>query len=260
MLNAQTKINGIIPVVGLGTWDMNGKTCVKGIQGAIELGYRHIDTAQMYRNEQDVGQGVSESGADREELFITTKIETGNLTPKRIRSSFQESLKKLRMDYVDLLLIHWPTSSMDLEACLETMFEFRDQQMVKNIGVSNFSAGLFEKSLEYGPVENNQVEFNPRQAPFDILDKVKEHGKSLTAYSPLDKGGLKSDGTIGPIAENHGKSITQVALRWLIQLGNVSVIPKSAGAGHQKENIEIFDFELTDEEMTAISDNTKRQR
>jgi len=252
MMTLDYKLFGIMPVIGLGTWEMTGSICVSGVTAALNLGYRHIDTAQIYGNEKEVGKGIRLSGIKREEIFVTTKVATFNLTTAGIKRTVPESLEKLGTPYVDLLLIHWPTGSMILEDCLETMFELKEKGMVKNVGVSNFDPGLFLKAIEIGPVLTNQVKFTPYHKEFENLEVAKEKDKIITAYSPLGRGGIVNDKTLGNIGSKYGKSASQVTLRWLIQLGNVSVIPKAAGQKHQKENLDIFDFELTPEEMESI--------
>ena len=249
---ADDKIFGIMPVIGLGTWELTGPGCTESVTKALELGYRHIDTAQIYGNEKEVGKGLQQSGVNRDEVFLTTKIATSNLTPDRIRRTAAESLVKLGTGYVDLLLIHWPTEAMNLGDCLETMFELRDKGYVKYVGVSNFEPHLFKKALEIGPVLTNQVKFTPYHEEFENLKIAREHKKIITSYSPLARGGIVNDKIMSKIGEKYGKTAAQVALRWLVQLENVSVIPKARSEQHQKENLEIFDFELTDEEMSTI--------
>jgi len=251
-MNVNSKLLGIMPVIGLGTWEMTGSSCIRGVISALNLGYRHIDTAQIYGNEKEVGKGIKESGVNREEVFVTTKVATYNLTRARIKLTVPESLEKLGTDYVDLLLIHWPTSSMILEDCLETMFELNGTGLVKNVGVSNFDPALIKKANRIGPVLTNQVKFTPYQHEFENLAVAKESDKIITAYSPLGRGRIAGDKTLGRIGAVYGKSASQVALRWLIQLGNISIIPKASLEHHQKENINIFDFELTVEEMDLI--------
>jgi diketogulonate reductase-like aldo/keto reductase len=249
---ADDKVLGIMPVIGLGTWEMLGPACTESVINALELGYRHIDTAQIYGNEKEVGKGIQRSGIDREDIFLTTKIATTNLTSSRIRRTAAESMEKLGAGYVDLLLIHWPTESMNLEECLDTMFLLKDQGLVTHVGVSNFDPGLFRKSIELGPVLTNQVEFTPYHEEFENLKVAQENDKIITAYSPLARGGIAGDRTLSRIGEKYGKTASQVTLRWLIQLGNISVIPKAYSNAHQKENISIFDFSLTDEDMEMM--------
>ncbi len=257
MLTAESKIRDIIPVIGFGTWEIGGDTCVESVKDALNIGYRHIDTAQVYNNEEEVGKGIKQSGTDREDIFLTTKIATNNLHIGRIKPSFEESLQKLQTGYVDLLLIHWPIQSMNLKACLQAMFELKEENKVRHVGVSNFGPELFERSLIYGHIANNQVKFNPYHTAFDTLEVAKKTDSTLTAYSPLGRGRASKDETFSEIGEGHNKTASQIILRWLIQLGNVSVIPKAASEKHRRENFEIFDFELSEEEMKRINDVTK---
>lgn len=258
IMNADYRLLGIMPVIGLGTWEMTGTSCVRGVVSALNLGYRHIDTAQIYGNEKEVGKGIRESGVKREGIFVTTKVATYNLTRAGIRHTVPESLVKLGTEYIDLLLIHWPTSSMILQDCLETMFELKENGLVREVGVSNFDPGLFTRAIEIGPVLTNQVKFTPYHKEFENLAVAKASDKLITAYSPLARGGIVNDKTLRKIGSKYGKSSSQVTLRWLIQLGNVSVIPKASSDRHQKENIDIFDFELTGEEMESIKKLNKK--
>jgi 2,5-diketo-D-gluconate reductase B len=251
-MKAEDRLSGIMPVMGLGTWEMTGGNCISSVANALDIGYRHIDTAQIYGNQREVGKGIRQSGVKREEVFVTTKVATFNLTPSGIRQSVPISLEKLDMQYVDLLLIHWPTRSMVLENCLETMFELKENGLVRNVGVSNFDPGLFKKAIGIGPVLTNQVKFSPYHKEFENLNIAKSREKIITAYSPLARGGISDDKTLRRIGAQYGKTASQVTLRWLIQLGNISVIPKASHEKHQKENIDIFDFELTAAEMDSI--------
>jgi diketogulonate reductase-like aldo/keto reductase len=255
---AGDKILGIMPVLGLGTWELTGQTCIESVISALRLGYRHIDTAQMYGNEKEVGKGIWKSGLKREEIFITTKVSTGNLTPSRIRRTTTDSLEKLQSGYVDLLLIHWPTSEMDLEACLEAMFELRDKGQVRYVGVSNFDPPLFRKALSLGPVLTNQVEFTPYDLEFENLEIARTNDKIITAYSPLARGAVTKDPILTEIGKKYGKTAAQVTLRWLIQLKNVAVIPKASGEKHLIENMGIFDFELSAEDIQKINQFSKK--
>lgn len=252
MMGPTTKLEGIIPVIGFGTWEITGSTCTESVKNALDIGYRHIDTAQMYHNEEEVAAGIKKSSVNREDIFVTTKIATSNLVPKLIRSTTDESLHRLDTDYVDLLLIHWPTPGMDLKACLETMFELKDQGQIKHVGVSNFNPQLFKKALDIGPVVNNQVKFSMYDTQFDNLRVAKERNVTITAYSPLERGDITGDDQLKRIGKKYNKTPSQVELRWLMQLGNVSVIPKAASEDHRVDNFNIFDFELSDEDMEEI--------
>ncbi len=257
-MKADDKILGIMPVIGLGTWEMTGNSCVTGVARALELGYTHIDTAQIYGNEKEVGKGILESGIQRKDIFLTTKVATSNLTPSRIRQSFAASLEKLGTGYIDLLLIHWPTEAMNLEACLETMFELQDEKVLRNVGVSNFDPMLFNEAIGMGSVLTNQVKFTPYHEEFENLRIARKHQKIITAYSPLGRGGIVRDKNLTNIGSKYGKTASQVSLRWLIQLGNISVIPKASSEIHQKENLDIFDFELSAEDMETVKQLSKR--
>jgi 2,5-diketo-D-gluconate reductase B len=257
-IKASDLICGIMPVIGFGTWEITGPHCIDAVSGALNIGYRHIDTAQIYGNEKEVGKGIKASGVKREEIFLTTKVATGNLTSARIKQTAAESLERLGTGYVDLLLIHWPTSAMDLRECLDAMFGLVDKKLVRYAGVSNFSPELFLKSFESGPVITNQVKFTPYKTEYDNLKVAIENDKIITAYSPLARGSVIHDKLLGSIGEKYGKSASQVALRWLIQLGNVSVIPKAASEKHQLENFDIFDFQLTEEDMHSVRQLNKR--
>ncbi len=253
MLQKNTRINDIIPVIGFGTWKISGDECVQSVEHAIDIGYRHIDTAQMYGNEYEVGKGVKYSGVHRNEVFITTKIATDSLAPSAIKKSTLKSIEKLYTDYIDLLLIHWPTPGMDLKACLNSMFELKEEGIIKHVGVSNFNPSLFKEALEFGPVINNQVKLNIHNRQQENLDVANEYHVSITAYTPLERGNIPEDDLLVKIGKKYNKTPSQIILRWLIQLGNVSVIPKAASNLHRIENINIFDFELTGQEITEIN-------
>ncbi len=253
-MDLSMKIDGqSIPLVGLGTYGMTGRSGINGIIDAIDIGYRHFDTAQMYRNEREVGEGIRQSGISREEVFITTKISAYNLEPEAIDSSSRQSIENLATEYADLLLIHWPTPGMDLESCLSAMVKLREEGLTRHIGVSNFSPDLFIQALAIAPVICNQVEFSPYVGEFKNLEIAKNKNLMLTAYSPLGKGRTGRDARLSRIGDKYGKTASQTALRWLLQLGNVSIIPKASNEKHRRENFDIFDFELDEEDMALVS-------
>ena len=254
MLQEISRLNRILPIIGFGTWELTGQECISSIDHALRIGYRHIDTAQIYHNEKEVGKGINQSGVDRNHVFITTKIAAENLVPSRIVSSTLASLQDLDTPYVDLLLIHWPTEEMDLEACLDTMFELQEKRHVKNIGVSNFTPKMFRRAISHGPLLTNQVHFSPHHQQWKNLNAARRENIPLTAHSPLDQGDIPNDKRLAEIGVKYHKSAAQVALRWLIQLGHMAVIPKAASEKHRMENMEIFDFELTRDDMRAIRD------
>lgn len=245
-----------IPALGLGTYKLRGNEGLRSIEKALEIGYRHIDTAQMYNNEEEVGKAVRQSGVDREDVFITTKILRRNLEYDDVLSSVNGSLRKLGMDYADLLLIHAPSSSVPIEESVRAMNELQDEGKVENIGVSNFSVRQTQEAIEASetPIITNQVKYHPFYSQNEILDFCIENDVMLTAYTPLANGRVIGHDTLSEIGEKYGKTGPQVALRWLVQQENVSTIPKASSEEHLRENIDIFDFELTRQEMQTIFD------
>jgi diketogulonate reductase-like aldo/keto reductase len=240
-----------VPSLGLGTWRLSGEECVRAVEQALALGYRHIDTAQMYANESEVGRGIQNSGVDREEIFLVTKIRTSSFSHDDVIHSTHESLKKLQIEYVDLLLMHWPNPSVPLEETLGAMTELQ-KESVKHVGVSNFPRSMVEEASRYAIVFCNQVEYHPYKAQDELLRQARETDYLLTAYSPVAKGRVSNDATLREIGQAHGKTPAQVALRWLIQQEKVAAIPKAAREDHLRSNFEIFDFELNDDEMKRI--------
>ncbi|MGC8777629.1 MAG: aldo/keto reductase [Candidatus Caldatribacteriaceae bacterium] len=243
-----------VPVIGFGTWDIRGEEGKKAVLSALSLGYRHIDTAEFYDNEEQVGSAIRESGVPREEIFLTTKVWYTHLRRGDVIRSCETSLRKLGTDYVDLYLIHWPTESVPLEETIGAMEQLREAGKIRFLGVSNFDIPLLEKARQIAPspVLTNQVECHPYLAQKDLVRYCQEKKVILTAYSPLARGRLRGDPVLGRIGKKYGKSPNQVALRWLIQQGMVAAIPKAQSVVHQKENLEIFDFTLTPEEMEEI--------
>lgn len=241
-----------VPALGLGTWRLSGEECRRAVERALTLGYRHIDTAQMYRNEDEVGKGMQSSGVNREEVFLTTKVWPSDFSYKRIIETTRESLKRLRTDRVDLLLMHWPSQGVPLEETLSAMRELQEEGSVRHIGVSNFPPSMVEDATRHAEIFCNQVEYHPYQAQDDLLEQAKEMDYLLTAYRPLSKGTILNDETLQEIAEAHGKTPAQVALRWLIQQEKVAAIPKATSEDHLKSNLDVFDFELSKEAMEHI--------
>ncbi|MBS1271061.1 MAG: putative oxidoreductase [Candidatus Marinimicrobia bacterium] len=244
-----------IPALGIGTWQMHGSTCRKSVLKALEIGYRHVDTAQMYRNEEEVGKAIRESDISRDDIFLTTKVVQSNLAPSDVLSSTRASLDRLESEYIDLLLIHWPSSTVPIPDSIQAMNELQEEGVVKHIGVSNFSVAEMQEALNASetPIITNQVEFYPSRTRGAILDFCQENDLMLTAYSPLGKGRIIGHPTLEDIGEKYGKSSAQVALHWLIQQLNVSVIPKASTDQHIRENFDIFDFELSEKEMKIVA-------
>jgi 2,5-diketo-D-gluconate reductase B len=249
-----------VPALGFGTFQLEGRDCYEGVRDALDIGYRHIDTAQMYGNEEQVGQAIRDSEVSREDVFLTTKIWIENLEPKRVRRTTEESLKKLRVDGVDLLLIHWPNDDVPLRETLAAMLDLRQEGKTRHVGVSNFTPRLLRQALELAPVLCDQVEYHPFLGQRPLLDVIRDHDLLLTAYSPLARGRVAGDPNLQEIGRTHGKSAAQVALRWLIQQPQVAAIPKASTAEHRRSNFDIFDFELSAEEMERIHGLARGQR
>lgn len=233
-----------IPALGFGTWQITGADCVRMVRHALDVGYRHIDTAQIYENEAEVGRGLAESDVAREDVFLTTKVWMDNLADGDLQASVDESLRKLKTDHVDLLLIHWPNDQVDLGETLSALAEVQKAQKTRYIGVSNFPVAWMRRAIEdHGAdILCNQVEYHPflNQAP--VLDFVRKHDMMLTAYSPLARGRVASSDVIAEVARKHNKSPAQITLRWLVEQDNVAAIPKAGSEEHCRSNFEIFDF------------------
>jgi diketogulonate reductase-like aldo/keto reductase len=245
-----------IPKLGLGTWQNTGRQCAETVETALELGYRHVDTAQAYGNEEMVGEGIAAADVDREDVFLTTKVWRSNLRHDDVVESVEESLDRLGVEYVDLLLIHWPHPRVPIAETLEAMAELREAGLVSHLGVANFTRSQLEEAIEASgvPLVTDQVLYHPFKDQSDLREFCVDRDVSLTAYSPLARGGVVGDDVLGEIGERHGKSAAQVALRWLLQQEGVVAIPKATGRNHLKENLDVFDFSLAEEEMDRIHD------
>lgn len=242
-----------VPALGFGTWRLRNEACRKAIIHALEIGYRHIDTAQAYDNEQDIGLALEEAGISRDEVFLTTKISPDNLSGEQVLKSFEESLEKLKTDYTDLILIHWPsTNGIPLEETLEAMKLLKADGKTRSVGVSNFTPKLLKETLAVANITCNQVEYHPFLGQRKLLKLSHKHDLMLTAYCPLAKGGIANDPTLQKIGRKYNKTPAQVTLRWLIQQENVVAIPKAADPEHRASNFNIFDFNLTEDEMDMI--------
>ncbi|HTK84947.1 MAG TPA: aldo/keto reductase [Patescibacteria group bacterium] len=243
-----------IPALGLGTWQLRSKECIASVAAALGMGYRHVDTAQIYENESEVGEGIKKSGVARGDIFLTTKVWMDRLHDGDLQKSVDESLKRLKTDYVDLLLIHWPVEDVPFAEQLKALQDAQKKGKAKLIGISNFTVAQMKQVTDEikAIIATNQVEYHPYLSQKPVLDFCRKHGMFLTAYSPVARGAVTKDKTIQEIAKKHGKTPGQVTLRWLIQQGNVAAIPKAASEKHLKENFEIFDFKLADDEMKRI--------
>lgn len=249
-----------VPALGFGTFELKGDTCRKAVIKALETGYRHIDTARMYENETEVGQAIQDSKLPRGDLFVTSKVWWEDLSPHGIREAVETSLKQLQTDYLDLALIHWPNPEFSLEESIKTFQALQDAGKIRHYGVSNFPAVLFHEAVGYGDIFCNQVEYHPLLKQDTVLTVVRDHGAALTAYAPLAQGEAIGYPELASIADKHGKSSEQVALRWLLEQKNVLAIPRSSKPEHIESNFDIFDFELDTEDREHIAELPKNKR
>lgn len=247
-----------IPLVGLGTWMLRGRDCARLVEQAIRMGYRHIDTAQMYDNERAVGEGVRASGK-RAEVVVTTKVQPGSLAPHDLERSVKESLAHLRLDVIDLLLIHWPNPRVPLSETLGAMAKMKREGYVRAIGVSNFTVALLNEANKVSsePLVCNQIECHPYLDQSKVIAACKAHGMAAIAYSPIARGNVKSDAVLARVGRAHGKTPAQVCLRYLVQQG-IPVIPRTGKVERLQENLAMFDFELSEAEMTEIAGLARR--
>ena len=252
----QKTLQGVtIPSIGLGTFNLKEDTCVEAVKDALEIGYRHIDTAQFYDNEAAIGTGLKASAVNRNDIWLTTKIWHDRLSAEDINRTFDESLKKLQTDYVDLLLIHWPTTTgVPLEESLEAMTKIKEEGKAINIGVSNFPPAMFKEAIGLANIICNQVEYHPLLSQKELHTLAVENDTFLTAYSPISQGKVFKEELLLDIASKYNKNAAQVALRWLLQQDNVLAIPRSSKHENRTLNIDVFDFELSNEEIEQISE------
>ena len=243
-----------IPALGLGTWELSGRTCARLVEQALRLGYRHIDTAQVYDNEREVGDGIRASGVRRDDVFVTTKVWTNHFAPHDLERSVKESLVRLRLPSVDLLLLHWPNPHVPLAETLGALAHAKRLGLTRHIGVSNFTVALIEEATALcpEPLVCDQVEYHPYLDQTKVRAACDRHGLALVAYSPIAKGRIKNDETLARIGRSHRKTAAQICLRRLMQQ-NVVAIPRTSRVERLSENIGIFDFELSPDEMSRIA-------
>lgn len=244
-----------IPAIGFGTWQLEGKTAQSMVETALELGYRHIDTAHIYGNEAEVGAALASSGDERDDIFLTTKIWIDSYTKDDLARAAEASVKKLGGP-VDLLLLHWPKPTVPLAETIEALNAVKARGLTRGIGVSNFPSKLLKAAaqLSESPLITDQVEYHPYLSQQTVLETLRDMGGALTAWSPIAQGRVVKDPVLNAIGAAHGKSATQVTLRWLIQQEGVIAIPRTTNATRAAENLAVFDFELTEAEMAAIFD------
>jgi len=246
--------NDGMPVLGLGTWENDDPAqCTESVTTALEAGYRHVDTAQIYGNEAAVGEGIAESDVDREDVFLATKVWIDNLAPEDVAASTRESLQKLDTEYADLLYVHWPAGEYDPEETLPAFAELRDDGLIDRIGVSNFEPEHLDAATDVlgeAPFAN-QVECHPLLRQAELREYADANDVELVGYSPLARGEILDDPTIAEIAEKHGVSAAQVSLAWLREKG-VTAIPKATGEDHLRDNWASLGLELDDEDVETI--------
>lgn len=251
------KANGAaIPALGFGTWTLTGSPCAELVAEALKIGYRHVDTAAMYDNEREVGEGIRASGLRRDEIFLTTKVWWTDIAPGDLERSAETSLKRLGVDYVDLLLVHWPNPAIPLEKTMRALNAVRARGMTRHIGVSNFTTRLLAEAIRHSdaPLVANQVEYHPYLDQRKVHVACREAGMAMVSYCPLHRGrSLLDESVIVRTAGAHGKTPAQIVLRWHVQQDGVVAIPRTTKKERLAENAAIFDFELSEEEMNAIS-------
>lgn len=246
-----------IPALGLGTWTLKGDQCIDLVAHALSHGYRHVDTAAMYGNEDAVGEGLRISGVKRSDVFVTTKVWWTDIAPGDLEWSAEQSLKRLGLDSIDLLLIHWPNPGIALEGTIRALNAARTAGLTRHIGVSNFTTSLLAQalSLSDAPLVANQVEYHPLLDQTKVLTACRAAGMAMVSYCPLHRGSaLSGHRTIADAARRHGKTPAQVVLRWHVQQEGVVAIPRTTKEARLEENAAIFDFVLSEDEMRSISE------
>jgi diketogulonate reductase-like aldo/keto reductase len=243
-----------MPAIGYGTMEFPGRA-TELVTHAINIGYRHIDTARKYGTEEQVGEGIRASGIARAELWVTTKVTELDAREADFLRSAETSLKALRLDYVDLLLVHWPQPKVPFTETLGALAKAKRSGMTRHIGVSNFTLAMLEEAVRVcsEPLITNQIEYHAYLPQDRMLAALKRHGMILTAYCPVARGQLLDDPVIGEIAKAHGRTPAQICLRWLVQQPMVAAVPRALEEAHIAENLAVFDFALDDQEMQRIS-------
>jgi 2,5-diketo-D-gluconate reductase B len=242
-----------IPLVGLGTWELRGRLCARVVEQALRLGYRHIDTAEMYDNEREVGEAFRASGVGRTDVFITTKIWPSHFAPLELERAAKSSVARMRLSEVDLMLLHWPNPQIPLSETLGALCRVRQSGIARHIGVSNFTVPLIAEAVRLAdePLVCNQIEMHPFLDQSKVTAACRARDMAVIAYSPIARGNAKDDAVLARIGRTHRKSAAQVALRWLVQQG-IAVIPRTSRIERLSENCALFDFALAEPEMAEI--------
>lgn len=248
-----------IPLVGLGTWDLRGRTCARVVEQALKLGYRHVDTAEMYDNEREVGEGVRASGLKRNDVFVTTKIWPSHFAPRALERAARDCLVRLRLSEVDLLLLHWPNPQIPLQETLGALCKVKRDGLARHIGISNFTVALIDEALQIAtePLVCDQIECHPFLDQSKVIAACRDHGMAVVAYSPIARGNARNDKLLVRVGDAHKKTAAQVCLRYLVQQ-DIVVIPRTSKLDRLSENAAIFDFTLSDEEMAEIGALARR--
>jgi diketogulonate reductase-like aldo/keto reductase len=243
-----------IPLVGLGTWELRGRPCARIVEQALRLGYRHIDTAEMYDNEHEVGEGVHASGVKRRDIFVTTKIWPSHFAPRALERAARDCLVRLRLSEVDLLLLHWPNPQIPLAETLGALCKVKRDGLARHIGVSNFTVALLEEALPLAsePLVCDQIECHPFLDQSKVIAACRDRGMAVVAYSPIARGNARNDKVLARIGATHKKTAAQVALHYLVQQ-DIVVIPRTSKLDRLSENAAIFDFALNEDEMAEIA-------
>jgi 2,5-diketo-D-gluconate reductase B len=248
-----------IPLVGLGTWELRGRSCARVVEQALRLGYRHIDTAEIYDNEREVGEGIRGSGVKRNEFFLTTKVWPAHFAPLALERAARDSLVRLRLSEVDLLLLHWPNPQIPLAETLGALCKVKRDGLARHIGVSNFTVAMIEEAsrISAEPLICDQVECHPYLDQSKVIAACRAHHMATVAYSPIARGNARNDKVLATIGAAHKKTAAQVCLRYLVQQ-NIVVIPRTSKLDRLTENASIFDFRLNEMEMGAIAALARR--
>jgi diketogulonate reductase-like aldo/keto reductase len=243
-----------IPLLGLGTWELRGRVCARVVEQALRLGYRHLDTAEIYDNEREVGEGLHASGIKRGEVLVTTKIWPSHYAPPELERAARECLVRLRLSEVDLLLLHWPNPQIPLAETLGALCKVKRDGLARHIGVSNFTVALIEEASQAAtePLVCDQVECHPFLDQSKVIAACRQRGIAVVAYSPIARGSARDDKVLTRIGAVHKKTAAQVSLRFLVQQ-NIVVIPRTSKVERLSENAAIFDFALSETEMAEIS-------
>ncbi len=248
-----------MPAIGFGTFELTEATAERTVAEALDLGYRHVDTAVGYDNETGVGRGLRASGIDRDEVWVTTKIRPDHAAADEVPAEVEGSLERLELDHVDLVLLHWPTTDVEVEETIEAMDVLRQRGLTRTIGISNHPVALMRRAAAAGPVFTNQVEYHPFLGQDAVIVAARDLDMTVTAYSPVARGDVFDDDVLADIAAAHDADPGQVALRWLLDHEGVAVIPRSSNVDHIAANLDV-DLDLSTGDTQRVDDLPKDRR